>query len=308
MKKIGFIGVGTMGKSMARNLLKAGFHLTVYDKVAAPLRELEAEGAHVAASAKEVAAASEIVITCLPDSPFVEEAVAGPDGILEGARPGTIIIDTSSILPATTQKLAKLAAEKGVKMIDSPMSGGPAGAAGGTLTFMVGGEEATLNEARPVLEAMGKRIFHVGGIGMGQVVKICNNLMLGINLVGAVEGLALGVKAGVKAEVLREVISASSGQSQVFEKYMPTTVFQNQYKPGFMLDLMAKDIGLAMTTARQLGVPLLEGAIATQIFELLRAMGKGREDFTIIATFYEQAAGINIATGQRRGPGKEPTP
>jgi len=300
MKKIGFVGVGTMGRPMAHNLLKAGFQVTICPhKNMEPVRELQAAGAHVVNTPKDVAAASEVVILCLPDSPQVEETMVEANGILAGARPGTIVVDTSTILPAVTQRLAKLATEKGVKMIDAPMSGGQVGAINGNLTFMCGGDAADLDAVRPVLEAMGKKIFHVGGVGMGQVVKICNNLMLGINLVGVAEAFTVGVKAGVKAETLREVISASSGHSAVLDRYLPNTIMKNQYKPGFMLDLMCKDIGLAMGAARALGVPLIEGAVAAQMLELMRAMGRGQDDFTVIATFYEDVAGVNISTGQR---------
>ncbi len=299
-RKVGFIGLGTMGKPMAHNLLKAGFQVTICPhKNMEPVRELQAAGAHVVNTPKEVAAASEVVILCLPDSPQVEEVMTEANGVLAGARPGTIVVDTSTILPAVTQRLAKLAAEKGVKMIDAPMSGGQVGAINGNLTFMCGGDATDLDAVRPVLEAMGKKIFHVGGVGMGQVVKICNNLMLGINLVGVAEAFTLGVKAGVKAETLKEVISASSGHSAVLDRYLPNTIMKNQYKPGFMLDLMCKDIGLAMGAARELGVPLIEGAVATQMLELMKAMGRGKDDFTVIATFYEEVAGVNISTGQR---------
>jgi 2-hydroxymethylglutarate dehydrogenase len=301
MKKIGFIGIGTMGKPMARNLLEAGFALTICShQNMDPVRELAAEGAQIAASPQELAAASEIIVLCLPDSPQVEEVVAGPRGVLAGAAPGSIIVDTSTILPATTQKMAQLAAQKSVHFIDAPMSGGQAGAIAGTLTFMCGGDEATLNQVRPVLEAMGKRTFHVGGVGAGEVVKICNNLMLGINIVAAAEAFTLGVKAGVRAEALREVISASSGYSAVLDRYLPHTILKNQYEPGFMLDLMCKDIGLALGAAKSLGVPLLEGAVATQVLELLRDQGHGQDDFTVVATFYEEAARVSIATGERR--------
>lgn len=299
-KNIGFVGVGTMGKPMAQNLLKAGFIVTICPhKNMEPVRELQGAGARMAASPKEVASTSEVVVLCLPDSPQVEDAVAGVSGVLAGVKPGTIIVDTSTILPSVTQKLAKMALERGVQMIDAPMSGGQVGAINANLTFMCGGDETALNEVRPVLEAMGKKIFHVGAAGMGQVVKICNNLMLGINLVAVAEAFTLGVKAGVKAETLREVISASSGHSAVLDRYLPHTIMKNQYKPGFMLELMCKDIGLALGAAKALGVLLIEGAVATQMLEMMKAQGKGKDDFTIIATFYEDVAGVNISTGQR---------
>ncbi len=294
-KNIGFIGLGTMGKPMAANLLKGGYRVTICaHRNLAPIRELEAVGAVVVGTAREVAAASDVVVTCLPDGPEVEACVSGVDGLLAGGRPGLIIIDTSTINPQIAQAVAEQAAQRGATVLDAPMSGGEAGAIAGTLTFMVGGDQAAVEASQDVFQAMGKKVYYVGGPGMGQVVKLCNNLMLGINLVGVCEAFALGVKAGVKASTLAEVIQASSGGSAVIERYYPKTIAKNQYKPGFRLKLMSKDLNLALAAARQLGVPSLAGVTAGQVFDMLKGMGKGDDDFTVIATLYQDVAGVVI--------------
>lgn len=294
-KKIGFVGVGTMGKPMAHNLLKAGFPVTICAHVnVAPVKELAEAGAAVVANPCEVTAASETVVICLPNTAQVEEALFGVDGVMVGARPGLVVIDTSTIDPVATQRFAARLAEAGCHLLDCPMSGGQVGAINGTLTFMVGGDEATLEGQRDVLSAMGKKIYHLGGSGLGQVAKLCNNLMLGINLVGACEAFAFGVKAGADAAALMEVVQASSGGSEAIGRYFPRTVFKNQYKPGFMLKLMCKDLNLALAAAKELGVPTFAGATAGQVLDMVKATGKGDDDFTVVATLYQAVTGITI--------------
>jgi 3-hydroxyisobutyrate dehydrogenase-like beta-hydroxyacid dehydrogenase len=205
-----------------------------------------------------------------------------------------IIIDTSTISPIATQQFATRVAEKECTLLDAPMSGGEAGAIAGTLTFMVGGDRAAFEACQDVFEAMGRKIYYVGGSGMGEVVKICNNLMLGINLVGVCEAFTLGVKAGVDAAIMAEVVQASSGGSAVIERYFPKTILKNQYKPGFMLKLMCKDMGLALDTASKLGVPTFAGVVSGQVLDMVKNMGKGDDDFTVIATLYQDAAGVTI--------------
>jgi len=294
-KKVGSVGVGTMGKPMTSNLIKAGFQVAICPHVnMAPIKELEAEGAQVVANPKEVAAASDVVVTCLPDSPQVEEVLFGPDGVMAGAKPGLIIIDTSTISPIATQQFAAQVAEKGCTLLDAPMSGGEAGAIVGTLTFMVGGDKAAFETCQDVFEAMGKKMYYVGGSGMGETVKLCNNLMLGINLVGVCEAFTLGVKAGVDAATMAEVVQASSGGSAVIERYFPNTILKNQYRPGFMLKLMCKDMGLALDTASELGVPTFAGAVSGEVLDMVKNIGKGDDDFTVIATLYQDVAGVII--------------
>jgi 3-hydroxyisobutyrate dehydrogenase len=294
-KKVGFVGLGTMGKPMALNLLKAGFQVTVCGhNDFAPIKELESKGAVVVGSAREVAAASEVVVTCLPDSPQVEQVIAGADGLLSGSQPGLVIIDTSTINPQVAKTLADQVAQKGCILLDAPMSGGEVGAIAGALTFMIGGDKDTIEKCQDVFKAMGQKTYYAGGPGNGQVVKLCNNLMLGINLVGVCEAFAMGVKAGVEANILAEIVQASSGGSAVIERYFPKTIAKNQYKPGFRLRLMSKDMNLALAAAKQLGIPSLVGVTAGQVFDMVKNMGKGEDDFAVIATMYQDIGGVII--------------
>jgi 3-hydroxyisobutyrate dehydrogenase len=294
-KKIGFVGVGAMGKPMAANLLKAGFEVTICPHVnMAPVNALKELGVSVVPTPKEVASASEVVITCLPNTPDVEQVYFGPAGLMEGSKPGQVLIDTSTIDPIATQRFASLAAEKGCTFIDAPMSGGQAGAIAGTLTFMVGGDKDCVDSCKEIFDAMGTKLFYLGGPGAGEVVKLCNNLMLGINLVGVCEAFTMGAKMGVDSEKIAEVVQASSGGSAVIDRYFPKTILHNQYKPGFMLKLMCKDINLALDASRKLGIPSFAGTVSTQVLELVKSMGKGDDDFTVIATLYQEAAGTII--------------
>lgn len=305
--QVGFVGLGTMGKPMAANLIKRGFQVTICaHRNRAPIDELQAQGAQVVGTPREVAAASDIVVTCLPDAPEVEACVVGPDGLLAADRAGLIILDTSTIHPQVAQSLAAQAEQRGAQLVDAPMSGGEAGAIAGTLTFMVGGDPAAVEACQDVFQAMGRKVYYVGGPGMGQVVKLCNNLMLGINLVGVCEAFALGVKAGVNASTLAEIVQASSGGSAVIERYFPKTIAKNQYKPGFRLKLMSKDLNLALAAARQLGVPSLAGSTAGQVFDMLKNQGRGDDDFTVIATLYQEVAGIVIGTPDPVTPEAQP--
>jgi len=289
--KIGFIGVGTMGKPMASNLLKAGFKVFIVPHVnMAPVKELEAQGATVVGTPKEAAALSDVVITCLPNSLEVEEVVLGTNGLLAGAKPGMVIIDTSTISPIVTKSISAKVAERGCAFLDAPMSGGQVGAIAGTLTFMVGGDNAVVDSCQEVFNGMGKKLFYVGDSGNGQIVKLCNNLMLGINLVGVCESFTLGSKAGVDAATMAEVIQASSGGSAVIERYFPKTILKNQYKPGFMLKHMVKDILLALDACQKLGVPSFAGTVSAQVLDMVKGMGKGEDDFTVVATLYQDAA------------------
>lgn len=295
-ERIGFVGVGTMGKPMASNLLKAGYAVVVCPHTnLAPVKELGAAGAEVVANPAEVAAAADgVVVTCLPNTDQVEEVLFGPEGLMAGARSGLTIIDTSTISPTATQAFASRVAEQGGTLLDAPMSGGQVGATSGQLVFMVGGDQAAVAACEPILAAMGKKTYHVGASGMGQTVKLCNNLMLGINLLGVCEAFTLGAKIGVDAATLAEVVQASSGGSAVIERYFPKTILKNQYAPGFMLKLMCKDMGLALDLAHEVGVPTFAGAVAGQMLDMINAMGKGDDDFTVIVTLLQDVAGVTI--------------
>jgi len=291
-KKIGFIGLGIMGKPMAKNLIKAGYPLCVHDIVQEPVKELVALGATEGKSAKEVGERSEIVITMLPTSVEVKEVYLKEDGVLAGVKKGGIIIDMSTIEPMVSQEIAAIAQKKGIEMLDAPVSGGQLGAVEGTLTIMAGGKEEIFNQCKEIFEVMGKNIYYCGTIGAGEVVKIANNLVLAINMQATCEGMILGIKAGVQPKILFEILSKSSAQNWALNTYMPKKGFKGDFEPGFMVDLMYKDLGLAHNLATQYKVPTLLGATCRQVFELARATGKGRKDFSAILTLLEEIVGV----------------
>jgi len=300
--QLGFIGIGVMGRPMALNLLKAGHEVTIFarhpDKP--EVQEVVKAGAKLAPSSRAVAIASEIVITMVPNSMQVEEVVTGPHGILEGSRKGLIIIDMSTIAPATSRKLAELAAQKGVEFLDAPVSGGSQGAVNGTLTIMVGGEQEAFEKARPVLENMGKKenIFHVGAVGSGEVVKIINNLLCGTIAASVSEAFVLGVKAGADVETMAKVIGVSSGANWQLANQFPLRAFNGSFQPGFMTDLLHKDLGLALDLAAENLTPLAMTAIARQMYEQTREAGYGKDDYTALLKVLEQNAGVEVRTKQ----------
>jgi 3-hydroxyisobutyrate dehydrogenase len=284
---VGFIGIGLMGSRMSANLLKAGFPVVAYDLVPEALAQATAKGARAAASAAAVAREAPMVITMLPNAPHVEAAVLGPGGIVEGTAPGaTTVIDMSTIAPSAARRIAGGLAARGVRFLDAPVSGGTVGAEDATLTIMVGGDEKTLDACRPVLAAMGKKIVHMGGHGMGQLTKLANNLVAGINMIALAEGLQLGIRGGLDPDLLREVIAASSGDSWVLQK-QGARILDGKFEPGFMLQLMLKDVGLALDTARELGTSTWAGAIAHELYKAGQAAGLGREDFSAVYKLYD---------------------
>lgn len=286
---IGFIGVGTMGRPMAINLLKAGHRLTVYDVRAEAAQGLVEHGAAVAATAREAAAAGDVVISMLPASAHVVAAMFGDDGIIAGLRPGTIVADMSTIDPGTARRVAEAVVAAGSRMIDAPVSGGDKGAIAGTLTIMVGGDPGDLGEVRDILGAMGTNVIHCGASGMGQTVKLCNNLILGISMVAIAEGFALGLSAGVDPALLFDVLTKSTSRSWAMETrppvpgLVPGNPVNDDYAPGFMTDLMHKDLGLALTAGNELRVPLTLTALAHQLYGMASAQGLGRKDFSAVA-------------------------
>jgi 3-hydroxyisobutyrate dehydrogenase len=294
IKKIGFIGLGAMGLPMARNLLKAGFNLTVYARRPGPAEEVCALGARSAGSPRAVAEQAEMVITIVTADPDVRAVVLGEDGALAGMKPGGVIVDMSTISPMTIQDIARTAEAKGVEVMDAPVSGGDTGAKAGTLTIIAGGKKETFERCRPVFEAMGKNIFHVGGVGVGQVVKIANQVIGGTILAIVSEALIMGVRAGADPEVLRQVISVSSGNSGLFQARVGDFMLKDQFQPGFMLDLMKKDVGLALEIGRALSVPMPVGAAAYQHYAAGTSMGIGRQDFSAVCKAVEKMAGAQI--------------
>jgi 3-hydroxyisobutyrate dehydrogenase len=294
---IGFIGIGTMGRPMAINLLKAGHRLTVYDIRAEAAQALVEHGATAVGTAREAAAAGEVVISMLPASAHVMAAMFGAEGIIAGLRPGTIVADMSTIDPGTARRVAEAIEAAGSRMIDAPVSGGDKGAIAGTLTIMVGGDPGVLGEVRDILGAMGTNVIHCGASGMGQTVKLCNNLILGIGMVALAEGFALGTSAGVDPKLLFDVLTKSTSRSWVMETrppvagLVPGNPVNDDYEPGFMTDLMHKDMGLALTAGNELHVPLTLTALAHQLYGMTSAKGLGRKDFSAVAKMLGEFGG-----------------
>jgi 3-hydroxyisobutyrate dehydrogenase len=290
--KIGFIGLGHMGNPMVRNLLKHGHKAKVYDVVPDLVKKLEKEGCEVASSAADCARAVEVVVTMLPSSPHVRSAYLGEYGVLKGAAPGTPLIDSSTIDPLTAREVAMDAKAKGCPMVDAPVSGGVAGAEAGTLTFMVGGDAKDFEIAKPVLQSMGKNIVHCGGIGNGQVAKICNNMMLAIEMIATSEGMTLAAKLGMDPKVFAAIVNTSSGRCWSSDTYNPYPgVLENVpssrgYSGGFAADLMLKDLTLVTDAAKAAKHPVMLGAIAQQIYQKHSNDGNGPKDFSSVILQY----------------------
>ncbi|AET66155.1 beta-hydroxyacid dehydrogenase, 3-hydroxyisobutyrate dehydrogenase [Desulfosporosinus orientis DSM 765] len=292
--KVGFIGIGAMGKPMAQNILRAGYSLYVNDVNEAALQELVAEGAKKAENPRELAREVDVVITMLPNGAVVEQVLLGEQGIFAGAKPGFTVIDMSSVGPTFTQKMAKLASDRQVGYMDAPVSGGVKGAEAGTLTIMVGGEKELVQRYHSLLEVMGKKIYHVGKTGAGDAVKIVNNLLLGINMAAAAEAFVLGTKLGLDPQVLLEIISVSSGSSYALTAKMPNFIFKGQFEAGFAIDLQYKDLELAVQTAKEAKIPMLLTNVAQQVFEQARAAGLGRDDISAVIKPLEDLMKIKV--------------
>jgi len=293
MAKITFIGLGNMGAPMASNLLKAGHEVTVFDLSKPAVEALVGEGARTAETGKAAAEGAECVITMLPAGRHVEAVYLGDDGLLSALPAGTLVIDSSTIAPETARAVADAAIAKGLAFIDAPVSGGVGGAKAGTLTFICGGEESTFNKARPILEGMGKNIFHAGASGAGQVAKICNNMLLAILMAGTSEALALGEKNGLDPAVLSEIMKQSSGGNWALNVYNPWpgvmegVPASRDYQGGFLVNLMTKDLGLAFDNAvtNQASIPM--GSLARNLFQLHAGQGNGELDFSSIQRLYK---------------------
>ena len=296
--KVGFIGLGGIGKPMAISIARAGFELTVNDLREQPLKDLERHGARVARTAREVASVSDIVLASLPSNEASEEVALGADGVLAGASDGDIYVELSTISPHVVRRISREAAEIGVEVLDAPVSGGMAQRREGRLSVMVGGDGATLARARPVLEAIGERIFHVGGSGAGATVKLVNNLLNGIGAVATMEALALGVKAGLSVDKMKEVISESSGASRAFDGTVASIGRSSRPPPGETANMglrtIGKDMRLAVELAGDLGVPLSMGSSALQLY--LAGFGHGwadRESWVILE-LVERLSGVRV--------------
>ena len=296
--QIGFIGIGIMGRPMTLNLLKAGYDVTIYARHTEKpeVQEVLKAGARLAPSSRAVAIASEVVITMVPNSAQVEEVVAGPNGILDGVRKGLIIIDMSTISPTTSRKMAEAAAAKGAYFLDAPVSGGSQGAEAGTLTIMVGGERDAFERVLPVLEAMGKKenIVYVGPSGSGEIIKLVNNMLVGTIAAATAEAFVLGVKAGADVDAMTKIISISTGASWQLSHQFPLRAFNGNFNPGFMTDLLHKDLGLALDLAAENQTPVAMTALARQLYEMARAAGYGHNDYTALLKVLEEIAGVEV--------------
>jgi 2-hydroxy-3-oxopropionate reductase len=287
--RIGFIGLGVMGKPMARNLLNAGNELVVWSRTRADGDELAGDGATLAASAREVGEQAGVTILMLPDSPQVREVVDGDHGLLGGARKGSLIVDMSTISPVVTRELAAEAARRGIGWVDAPVSGGDVGAREATLSIMAGGSDEDFARAKPLFEALGKTIVHVGPVGSGQVVKACNQVVVALTIEAVSEALVLGSKAGVDPATIIEVLSGGLAANKVME-VRGRNFLEHDFTPGFRIDLHHKDLGIALATAREYGVALPNTAAVDQMLQALRSNGKGEQDHSALLTYVEQLA------------------
>lgn len=291
--RVGVIGLGKMGKPISRNLLKAGFAVSVFNRSQASVDELVADGATDGGSAAGVSAKSDVVFTSLPDPAAVRDVYLTEFGLVASARDGQVFIDTSTIDPGLSRQLAEEFGKVGAGFLDAPVSGGVAGAIAGTLTVMIGGDADAFQKAEPVLSAIGQKLHHVGASGSGTVIKLANQLLVGINMAAAAEALVLGVKAGADPDKMLEVLSTSFGSSRMLERGVPLIVERN-FGGGTPVDLLRKDLGLIADLAAELGVPLTTGAEARRVFDRAHDATYGDNDMTAIIRPIEEAAGVEV--------------
>jgi 2-hydroxy-3-oxopropionate reductase len=301
--KVGFIGLGAMGLPMARRVVAAGHQtFTTYHRRREPADELAASGATVLRSAAEVARAADVVLTILPADRELKETVFGEEGLLHGFSRGKVLIDMTTATALSLQEVERAIAGAGGEVLDAPVSGGTPAAANGTLTFMVGGDVALLDRCRPLLEAMGQTIVHVGPVGQGKVVKMVNQMMAAAHLVTLGEAFALGVRCGADPNTLYAVIKTSSGYSKMMDLRLPGFLLDGTFDPGFRLDLMKKDVNLAIDSAQALSVPLLLTSLVGQVFAAASTAGKGDADFSAAAQYVAELAGARLGARQPVGP------
>ncbi|MFH2075989.1 MAG: 2-hydroxy-3-oxopropionate reductase [Pseudomonadota bacterium] len=293
MKKIGFIGLGVMGKPMSKNLLRAGYPLLIYDIVPAALDEIVQAGAEKATSPKDVAAKTDVIITMLPNSPHVKEVVLGKNGIIEAARPGSIIIDMSSIAPLVSREIAAKLAEKKIRMLDAPVSGGEPKAVDGTLSIMVGGSKADFDEYLPLLKVMGASVVLCGEIGAGNVTKLANQIVVAANIAAVSEALVLATKAGVNPDLVHQAIRGGLAGSTVMDAKAPMMMDRN-FKPGFRINLHIKDLNNVLETARGIDVPTPLTDEVMAMMQWLKDEGMGDADHSALVRYYEKIAGIEL--------------
>jgi 2-hydroxy-3-oxopropionate reductase len=289
--RIGFIGLGIMGKPMVRNLLKAGYSVTVYNRSRPAMDELTIDGATLANSIAHLTQTVDVIITCVSDSPDVDSLVFDENGILASIRPGMLLIDMSTIAAATSRKIFQALQTKGASALDAPVSGGDIGAQQGTLSIMVGGEKSAFDRAFPIFQAMGKNIVHIGDSGAGQITKACNQIVVAMTVQGVAEALTLAKKSGVDGAKVREALLGGFAQSKVMEVHGQKMLDRN-FNPGFKLDLFRKDMNIVLQTAMQEKIALPGSAYAAEQMNALQAQGKGELDFISVLTLYEMLAGM----------------
>ena len=290
-RRIGFVGLGIMGGPMARNVLKAGFPLTVWNRTTSKMKPLTDEGAEAGISAADVASKSDITITIVSDTPDVEEVILGSSGVLEGAERGSVVVDMSTISPSVTRKLAKTCADKGVEMLDAPVSGGDRGAIAGTLSIMVGGSRGAFERVKPVFDVMGKTVTYCGPSGSGQATKLCNQVIGAINLLAMCEGLVLAKKQGLDPATLLQAVSAGAAGSWMLSNLAPRIV-AGDLAPGFMVKLQQKDLRLVMEAANEVSVSLPGTALVHQLFNAVQAAGGGELGTQALITAVEKLADL----------------
>jgi len=290
-RRIGFIGLGVMGKAMARNLMKAGFALTVHNRSRPKVDELVAEGAAAAGAAVEVARASEVVFLCLPDTPDVEAVLLGRDGVAQGAACGTVVVDCSTISPVATRDFAARLAEQGVSLVDSPVSGGPKGAVDGTLSCMLGGDDAVVARVMPVMEAIGRKFVHLGPPGAGQIAKACNQLVVSITLLGVTEAVALCRRLDVDPHKMREALLGGAANSYVLENH-GKRLLDGTLEPGFRAELMLKDLKLASTAGRDAGAFMPATSLVANLMGALCATGRAGKDSAALGLLVQELSGV----------------
>jgi 4-hydroxybutyrate dehydrogenase/sulfolactaldehyde 3-reductase len=291
---VGFIGLGTMGRPMARNIQKHGHPMVVFDVVEAALAPLVEAGARAAGSPQQVAAASDVLITMLPDAPDVEQAALGPEGIIEGLRPHAVYVDMSTIDPTTTRRIGKAFAERGLRTMDCPVGRTQDHAVAGTLILMAGGDAAVIEQARPVLMCMGETLFHCGELGCGQAMKLTNNCLAASILAATCEALVTGVKAGLSLDLMREVIGGTMAANAALSTSLPKKALSGDFTPGFMVHLAHKDVRLALDLARSLGISMPVGSATFATLGDARAHGLERHDISSLLRLREQEAGLEV--------------
>lgn len=297
-EKVGFIGLGIMGRGMTRNLLKAGFEVTVWNRTASRMEELAAEGAKPSASPADLASKCDLMITCVSDTPDVEQVILGEQGVIHGAKAGSLVIDMSTISPQATREIATQLKAKGVHMLDAPISGGSEGAARGTLSIMVGGEAAQVERAMPYFQAMGKTITHMGEIGAGQLTKLVNQILVVVNMLAAAEALVFAEAGGLDLKKTIEALAGGAAGSWMWSNRGAQAIVRD-FRPGFTIDLQQKDLRLVLEAADQLGVPVLTTSMVFNMYRTLQRMGLGSEGNHALIKALEHLAGLTVGEAKK---------